>query len=366
MAENEQYEFLNTSEFQKLLISEDEKGLPEYCQDRKFEEGVTAYATNANFEKNVEGAEEYLKNYWSSTEQAERNKAFVCFFALFTYYRRKSMFEYLDTLFLIYLKKFEDEYKICPHISNNYYLHRYNNDRELLKAIKSSQELATKVINGVDLTKHSGVLHLFSEAVAKYYERNLEEKDTTDAQDTLVLALGCINNAIDLEPAYSKFYATKGRILALLKKYDGAEFCIKEAMSKEMQLKDHSASRMNEFEQHLVTLAILRSYDSTNEKVGELNKLKVDNYKTISFMTAILAFLLGSIGLFSSVTQPLQLAFLLLAYFGLLLVMLSIVIIALSFTLRDLKKKYIIFYIVLFIVGIACFVGSILCFIYKC
>ena len=333
-------------------------GLAQYCTLREFEKSITDLA------KSIDESKEslsFLKTY-DEKDVSKLEHAFICFFVLFTSYRRNSNYKKMKELYEKYIDLFANDYPICLHITNLYNLNVYKNDRSLYKALKESMKIATEKDknNKYDFTSHPGILHLFGDACATYYERNIEAKESDESKEIIASAIKCVDIAINEEPEYSKYYCTKGRLLGLSKKYDSAEEQIKEAISMEADKEKRDEHRIREFEQHLITISILRTHDITNDKVGELNKLKVDNYKTISLMTALLAFLLGTIAIFANLTNPLHIVFILLAYVALLLILLGVVLFALSLAMKDIKKKYIAFEISIFIVGVILFTTSLL------
>ncbi|HNX16561.1 MAG TPA: hypothetical protein PKO28_04310 [Bacilli bacterium] len=310
-----------------------------FCEEtftRKFEKQITERAKLKPEE--VTALESELATL--SKNPNEINKAFIAFFVIFTYYRRSTRLDDLKKLFYSYQGLFASKFAVFEHIDNLFHINVFANDSDLLRTLIKSEKLTEKKeeIDGVlyDFSTHSGVLHLFSETCAKYYERNLEVKDDLEAKDRINHAIDCAKAIIS--SGYSKFYATLGRLEALIGNYPLAEKNIKEAISIENSSSNPDSTRIREFEQHLNTLSIIRSYDLTSEKVGELNKIKTDNYKMVSVISTILAFLIGSIEIFSNLTDPLSLAMILLAYASLITILLSVVLTVLSFTSKSKRR----------------------------
>ena len=145
-----------------------------------------------------------------------------------------------------------------------------------------------------------------------------------------------------------------GRILILRGKYAKGEDEIHNAIS----LISDSADRIaivSEYNQYLLKSSIIHSYDLTEEKNKDLEKVKVNNYKSIALMTTLLGFLLGAINIFTSVTDPFTLAMLMLCYLGLLLILLGAVLFGLSITMKDKKVIEYIYTALLVVAGAVIF-----------
>ena len=143
--------------------------------------------------------------------------------------------------------------------------------------------------------------------ICKYFEYHLDKRLEDENIALLSKGLKSINLAIEISKeetgkVYSKFYLNRGRILILLKKYDKGEADIVRAIE---EISD-SADRyilVNDYNQYLVKSSIIRAYDLNEDRVNELDKIKVSNYKSIALMTTLLGFLLGTINIFASVND---------------------------------------------------------------
>ena len=79
------------------------------------------------------------------------------------------------------------------------------------------------------LPRTTGALHLFAETVAKIgelYRKNLPDRH-------MATALRMIERALNTDPSYAKYYATRARILTLLGRYDEAYNDVHKAVSLE-------------------------------------------------------------------------------------------------------------------------------------
>ena len=213
-----------------------------------------------------------------------------------------------------------------------------------------------------DFTNHTGVLNVYTALICKYFEYQLDERHDGNNKELLIKALKCIKNAIDLEKeekgsydlVYPKFYLNYGRILILLGKYDKGEAEIQ----KDIRLLQDSADRealVTEYNQYLLKSSIIHSYDLNEEKIKDLDKIKVNNYKSIALMTTLLGFLLGAINIFTTITDPFTLGMLMLCYAGLLFVLLGSILLGLTLTFKEQKARLYIYDIILIIFGVIIF-----------
>lgn len=161
-------------------------------------------------------------------------EAFVC---LTTIYRRNKDFEMLK-------KAIDDHPEFKKRISYNhiliqYWVHSesfYDYDQLLLLAYRDAQTFSD----------NAGYLQAFCNAFATICERCSDEDREKIVKDWYDEAYACINRAIELDPAYAKFYCTKGRILALREKFSEAIDLINLSVSKENSNRpDYALTIMN-------------------------------------------------------------------------------------------------------------------------
>ena len=156
---------------------------------------------------------------------------------------------------------------------------------------------------------------------------------------------------------YNKFFLNRGRILILLEKYAKGEEDILKAIELLPPSTDRE-SKVNEYNQYLVKSSIIRAYDLNQEKVRDLDKIKVSNYKSIALMTTLLGFLLGTINIFTTISDRFTLAVLMLGYLGLLLVLVGTILLGFSLNFRERKKRLYVYDVLLIVVGVAIFVAT--------
>ena len=242
-------------------------------------------------------------------KQLEENDklAFVLFFILFTMARRQNYGNILDlvTQYETYFSKYE----IIKHIRLMAVLVKLTNTKKIYREILNAKIILEKKSPNSNFSNHVGFLNAFCSLICKYFEYELDERKDQDNQKLLQLALICINKAIKIEThekgldnVYNKFYLDRGRILILLGQYAKGE----DDILKSIELLPYSVdreSKINEYNQYLVKSSIIHAYDLNETKVEDLDRIKVSNYKSIALMTTLLGFLLGTINIFTTITD---------------------------------------------------------------
>lgn len=283
--------------------------------------------------------------------------SFTLFYILYTKVRRLKL--NLKELTDEYLPSFE-EYEITKFLQVLSDYNESKSDYSLKRNLKIMESLIEKKTQDYDFTNHSGMINLFVEIVCVYYEQNMDKRDESKFHELSQKALKKINIIISQENnAYSKFYLNKGRILLLMGKYSSGEEYINKAI-KSINVSPDRDRIVREYEQYLVKSSILRAYDLTNDKIKELDQVKVNNFKSLALMTTLLGFLLGTINIFIYCETPFSLAMMMLCYLALLMVLISVVLLGLNLSLEGHKKKFFIYDILILVVGIVIFTISIL------
>ena len=326
--------------------------------DREYELKVTDLAKSCIVDSDIYNN---LHNHFTTLLKANNKKeAFTVYFVLYTMCRRQNYGDFLS-MALDYLDDF-DEYEIMRHIKLMAILDKATHSTTLYKAIKESEKMVELKNEYCDFTEHTGVLNVYTALICKYFEYQLDERNDGNNKELLIKALKCIKKAIELEKeekgsydlVYAKFYLNHGRILILLGKYDKGE----EEIQKAIRLLKDSADRqalVTEYNQYLLKSSIIHSYDLNEEKIKDLDKIKVNNYKSIALMTTLLGFLLGAINIFTTVESPFTLAMLMLCYAGLLLILLGSILFGLTLTFKEQKIRLYFYDVALAIFGVIIF-----------
>ena len=326
---------------------------------REFELEITKIASSYKVDKELK---ELLIKQIDNNYRENKKLSFVLFFILFTICRRQNFGNILE-LTKEYENMFND-YEITKHINLMAVLVKGTDSSTIYKTIKSATRLVTCKNEICDFTIHTGILNAYTELICKYFEYQLDEKSEPENIEILQNGLVCINKAIEIdakekgskELVYSKFYLNRGRLLILLEKYAKGEADIIKAIELLPPSADRE-SKVSEYNQYLVKSSIIHAYDLNEDKVRDLDKIKVSNYKSIALMTTLLGFLLGTINIFTTIENTFTLSMLMLAYCGLLFILLGVVLLGFSLNLKERKKRLYVYDAVLIIIGIIIFVS---------
>lgn len=324
---------------------------------RKFEEKITEIASSQIMDKDFESSLVSKIDDHATDEKL----AFVLFFLYFTMCRRQNYGD-ISGLVSKYDERFE-KYEIFKHIKLVTILFKSTDVSAIYKIIKDEIKLVNLKNKYCDFTTHCGVLNAYSELVCKYFEFKLDEKNELENIKYLKKGLDCINSAIEIEKkekesdekVYSKYYLTRGRLLILLGKYSDGEADIVKAIEL-LPFSSDRESKVMEYNQYLVKASIIHAYDLNEEKVQDLDKIKVNNYKSIALMTTLLGFLLGTINIFKTVENTYTLGMLMLCYLGLLLILVGTILLGFTFTFKERRRRLYFYDTILIVCGVIIFV----------
>lgn len=345
---------------EKALALSKTEGFESAVNNRKFELEITKIARSYKINEELE---KFLIDKIESNIKVNKNLSFVFFFILFTMCRRQNYGNILE-LVREYDYSFR-EYEIIKHISLMAVLVKSTDALTIYKAIKNGTKLVFLKNEYCDFTEHTGVLNAYSELICKYFEFQLDEKNETENVEYLKNGLACIEKAIkieteekgSLEKVYSKFFLNRGRLLILLGKHSKGEADIVKAIEL-LPLSADRESKVTEYNQYLVKASIIHAYDLNEEKVQDLDKIKVSNYKSIALMTTLLGFLLGTINVFTTVSDTYTLGMLMLCYLGLLLILVGTILLGFTLNFKERKKRLYFYDIALILMGLAIFVST--------
>ncbi len=339
----EKNEIQNYSELKTNIenILKDKEPLEKYINTREFELKVTKLASNTKFnDKFIEKAKSVLHE--SKGDYFE----FTLFYILFTW-KRRNLHESLKAFYDEFKDKF-DKYKILVHIKGMAILTESSQPKILKNMIDEIYEFISQPNS--EFSTHVGVLNLYVELVCSYCELKFDERNCDELNDLLHQALKYIDFIINEEEsinkkAYQKFYLNKGRILVMLKEYDIGEQEINKAISL-IPISQDRAIIVNNYSQYLAKCSMIKAYDLNlkaldsykTEKIKEVNKYKVDSYKIITLIMAVIGFLLGAVNIFTSVTDTFTLLMVMIAYCGLMLLLVGIVLLSFHFYLKEYKS----------------------------
>ena len=260
-------------------------------------------------------------------ETSDSKTRFYAFFSLATIYRRNkdiTKFKELDY-------NFGSLFNTIPlywHLKSLLY-------RQSKSTYKLALENAVKAKD--TLPEHPGVLHSYAEIVALMAEdeqergRDCETKENCLAFDHLDSAVAAIDQALELESDYAKFYCTKGRLLALQGEFDKGQKSILKAIDKENSNEKDYAIRINEYMYIMTRIEREQMLKFSEKQIEEVSaqatKLKADaarlqlesenrimelklsleevrtqNLQILGFFTAIISFTIASIQILNQQT----------------------------------------------------------------
>lgn len=237
--------------------------------------------------------------------------AYPAFYCLSILYRRKKDITLLGEL----IEKYEGTFRDHPTFSHVYvlYLKEKGIGRDVMRVIQKSYEAYTKLNN------NAGVVHNFAETIASAYEDSDNQTRELIKKEWLAKASEAIDLAIELDRSYAKYYCTKGRLLAIDKKYTEAKEAVKRAIDYEDSGKKDYVIRLGNY-QHCLLLIQTEQYSeeiskqiadnenlicNTNKQIDE--KFKENNIKNLEFLgffAAIVSFTIGSIQIINN--QPFE------------------------------------------------------------
>ena len=297
--------------------------------------------------------------------KTDKKLSFVLFFVLFTMWRRQNYGDLME-----FVNQYDDmfkEYTILRHIVLMAVLHKCTSNARIYREIKRAKDLVRNKTATYDFTTHTGFLNAYCALVCKYFEYNLDERKESENIELLKLGLESIEKAISIETkekgdpqkVYNKFFLNRGRVLVLLERYEEGEAEILKAIELIPASVDRNAT-INEYNQHLMKVSIIHAFDMNEEKVKDLDKLKINNYKSLALMTTLLGFLLGTINIFTTVEDGFTLLVLMLGYCGLLLILAGTVLFGFSLNFKERKKGFYAFDMASILVGVAIFVSALI------
>lgn len=366
------------------------KSKVESFSSRAYEKFMT---DGANYLEGKSHVANYLKDYIKSGNLSD-DEFYTNAFILFTYYRHNSNLKEMSEVLDLANKRLEskkNEYPLIIHMNFLYKAINPDDASDFLSLINQCQ----KVINDPKshLSSQFGVVHNYCEMVAKYYELHLDERDSLKGKETIEGALNKINEILQIEKKYPKYYVTLGRLLALSGKYDegrskvyvamnmidpnvkkeesdleksemvvetaledvgfkSAHDCIVKAKNAQEKLIDFK-KKQADYEAQLNNIKTIQIYDLNNQHYKEFKNFKYDNLKSVSVIAAIISFIIGGVNMFFNISEPVYAVFMVIAFLGIIFVMLSICLLGISFIMdKENKKNYLRFGVML-LIGIA-------------
>ena len=286
-----------------------------YVNKRECEEEIADKETLIDLDSELD---EQIIKYIEENALNDNKMCYVMFQLLFTVYRRKR-YGNLEEFVNKYICFFK-QYPFSEFIELLMIYNKKKDDQHLHELLLRSKRLTESKGVNYDFTTHNGIINFYVEAVCTYFELNLDQRETNLGKQYIPDASKKIENVIAScgSKVYSKFLLNKGRLEILLGNYQiGEEYIIKAIQNIGFGVKRFFT--VAEYEQFLTKLEMIKLYDKNNAKIKEVENSRVDNIKSLSLMTALLSFILGTINIFSEIKDIKVLALLMIMYFGLII-----------------------------------------------
>ena len=130
--------------------------------------------------------------------------------------------------------------------------------------------IAATYKNRLTFDTNAGYVHLFADILVTIYEKGSNVNKEEFFNKWYDIALNAVDRAIELDDKYAKYHCTKGRILAMAKKYDEADKSISRAISLENPKKNDYVLRISNYYYHKAMINTDRKlFELLNEKVKE-------------------------------------------------------------------------------------------------
>lgn len=276
---------------------------------RRFEVELVKMATNPPHEAFIDEIRNHVDNELNAAEIT--NEDFIAYCILVNYQRRMKNYEEEE--------KYIQTYKHMFMPSHPFFIHM-----ELLAmmdnldayTVEEILELADK--NCKQLTRNIGAKHAYCETIAMLYENRTDRTDIDEAvagnlAAHLDKAIYIIDKVISESNDYAKYYCTKGRLLAVNKRYKEAILNITKAIAIEDSSRSDYTLRVNQYQIHLQQAKNLQALDKTEQQLNEkIQKFEaiieqqskdslIKNMEYLGLFAGIISFTIGSIGIASSV-----------------------------------------------------------------
>ncbi len=272
--------------------------------------------------------------------------AYNLFYAYFTYHRRHKNLSVLDRLIEDYLSIFK-VYSSFRFLNFLFCKQRYPED-------KKTPELGEKLIANPLFETNDGVIHAYAEAVAEYVESDIKGLAKRRSEQ-IENALNKINEVIERNRDYAKFYCTQGRLLILSAinsigtdtnssedRYQRAIKAMHEAIDREPSNSGDYNLRISQYQFHINegqrnygnTVLFNRIVSGQEEIDHKMSRINIKNLEFLGFFIAVISFTLGSLQLASS-ESVMETAILIITLMSTLLIAFS----AFGFILHGVRER---------------------------
>ena len=278
---------------------------------REFEVEVVKLATNPPSSTFMDEIKNHIDTQLNPS--AIKSEDFIAYCILVNYQRRMKNYEEEEKYIQTYRQLFVSEHPFFDHMD---LLSRMDNLE--VYTVEEILELADK--NCKQLTLNDGAKHAYCETIAMLHEGYAGKSGVNDVITEalnvhLDKAIVIIDKVISNNSDYAKYYCTKGRLLAIKKRYQEAIQNITKAIAIEESTRSDYTLRVNQYQIHLQQAKNLQALDRTemqlNEKIHKFEEIieqqskdsLVKNMEYLGLFAGIISFTIGSIGIAGSVAE---------------------------------------------------------------
>lgn len=247
------------------------RGLPDE-HTREYETGIAQYSMRHR-------SEDCISSYWEIMKN-DIDVSFEAFYCLEHLYRHNRDYSDLKNL----IQCAERNIHFTSRLSFKHIRIMYSVHSGAIQEILDYDELLHDAYdNAREVPNHPGFLHTFANAFATICEKCMPENDAEDIiSQWYDIALNYVNRAIELEPAYAKFYSTKARIVALKRRFSEAAALILRAIDKEDSAKPDYPLLVGDYQYYRAMIA-MRQYLLRVMKMQQTGKKSTAQHMTTAF-----------------------------------------------------------------------------------
>jgi len=254
--------------------------------ERSYEHKVTHAATHITQSELTEYKEAI------GDENKTREERLYAYCVVFTCYRRQKESNKCIDLYEKYKEQFGNEFIVMHLLSIA--VKESGRRKDLVRSI----ELARKSL--AIHPRHVGALHNLAGSLSRLAEEDGIE--TSSSREFLQEARDTVEEAIDLDSDYPKFYATKAEILSAQGDHKSALREIAKAIDKEDSGSSDYSLRISDYLARKLKIDLRKSIESvTEESRRELNnamsEARKSNLEILSFFVAVISFVIAGINI---------------------------------------------------------------------
>ena len=254
--------------------------------ERAFELEITKVATHMQHSDLIE----YQRTV--ADETTNKDDRLYAYCVVFTYYRRQKDINKCIDLFEKYSFLFPKEFIVLHYFSIA--VKETGRRKDLIRSIELARESLSIQ------PRHVGALHNLAGSLFLLAEEDGSQKESS--RILLNEARDNVEEAIDLESGYPKFYATKAEILSALGDHKSALREVTKAIDKEDSNSSDYPLRISDYLSRKMKIELRRSITSVSEESRRelkeaMDEARKSNLEILSFFVAIISFIVAGINI---------------------------------------------------------------------